>query len=182
MVADPISPSGEIVPLLLGAWALAEIGLTTYDVYSTSETLLDKDATFGEKFRSTSFTVAGLALPGGGYGKADDAGRGFRNIQNVSRSSGWNNPVTLAGHTISHARDFGLKSTGYAGYAKAANSFYKNTKTTERFTDSKGVTRVYDKKTNTFGSYTKDGKTKTFFKPDRGVNYWKDQKKKYGKK
>jgi hypothetical protein len=58
-------PSGEVVPLLLGAWALAEIGLTAYDVYSTSEALLDEDATFGEKFRSTSFTVAGLALPGG---------------------------------------------------------------------------------------------------------------------
>lgn len=32
-------------------------------------------------------------------------------------------------------------------------------------TDDKGVTRIYDPKTNTFGAYNADGTTRTFYKP-----------------
>jgi pyocin large subunit-like protein len=39
--------------------------------------------------------------------------------------------------------------------------------------------RVYDSKTNTFGSYNPDGSTKTFFKPDPirypGTSYFDKQ-------
>lgn len=31
---------------------------------------------------------------------------------------------------------------------------------------------MYDPSTNTFGSFNSDGKTKTYFKPPAGVNYW----------
>ena len=48
--------------------------------------------------------------------------------------------------------------------------------------DSTGVIRVYDKKTNTFASYNKDGTTRTFYKPDPSIHkyktnadYWEDQ-------
>ena len=63
-------PEGEIVPLIIGAWALAEIGLSAYDIYSTGSTLFDENATLAEKLSSTGLTVAGFALPGGGYGAA----------------------------------------------------------------------------------------------------------------
>jgi hypothetical protein len=174
-------PDGEIVPLLIGAWALAEIGLSAYDIYSTVNTIIDPNVPLSEKLTSGGLTMAGFALPGGGYGKADGAARGIRNIQNVAKQQSWRNPLTLVKHTVDHAADFGLSRTDYGGYAKAAKDFYGNTKTTERFVGNDGAVRIYDKATNTFGSYSKDGQTKTFFKPDRGRNYWKDQKKKYGK-
>lgn len=41
--------------------------------------------------------------------------------------------------------------------------------------DSKGVTRVYDSSTNTFGSYNPDGTTKTFFKPTGGQSWFDNQ-------
>ncbi len=48
--------------------------------------------------------------------------------------------------------------------------------------DSKGIIRVYDPKTNTFGAYCPDGRTKIFYKPDVSVHghssneaYWNAQ-------
>lgn len=45
-----------------------------------------------------------------------------------------------------------------------------------------GTIRVYDYKTNTFGSYRPDGTTKTFYKPDSSIHgystpegYWHAQ-------
>lgn len=62
-------PQGEIVPLVIvGAWAAIELGLSAYDVYSTAQTL-NSNASLGEKLGTTGLTIAGFALPGGGYGK-----------------------------------------------------------------------------------------------------------------
>lgn len=61
-------PDGEIVPLLIGAWALAEIGLSAYDAYQTGSTLVNPNASLNEKAVSVGGFAAGLALPGGGYG------------------------------------------------------------------------------------------------------------------
>lgn len=41
--------------------------------------------------------------------------------------------------------------------------------------DEDGVIRVYDPKTNRFGSYNKDGTTKTYFKPTRQQAYFDGQ-------
>ena len=41
--------------------------------------------------------------------------------------------------------------------------------------DEEGTIRVYDPKTNTFGSYNPDGSTKTYFKPTGGQNYFDKQ-------
>ena len=38
--------------------------------------------------------------------------------------------------------------------------------------DADGTLRIYDRGTNTFGSYNPDGSTKTFYKPEGGANYW----------
>ena len=62
-------PEGQIVPLLIGAWAVAEIGLSGYDIYSTANTIVDPNASLGEKITSGGLTIAGIALLGGGYGK-----------------------------------------------------------------------------------------------------------------
>lgn len=41
--------------------------------------------------------------------------------------------------------------------------------------DKNGTTRVYDPETNSFGSYNKDGSTKTFYKPKAGQEYFDRQ-------
>jgi len=38
-----------------------------------------------------------------------------------------------------------------------------------------GTIRVYDQKSNSFGSYNPDGTTRTFFKPKEGSKYWDRQ-------
>ena len=72
---DPVNltdPSGEIVPLLLGAWAVIEVGLAVYDAYDTARTILDPCKSGTEKLIAGGLFVAGALLPGGGYSKADD--------------------------------------------------------------------------------------------------------------
>jgi pyocin large subunit-like protein len=56
-----------------------------------------------------------------------------------------------------------------------ANDFFKNRNKYEVKVDTDGTIRVYDPKTNTFGSYNADGTSKTFYKPTRGRAYWDDQ-------
>ena len=48
--------------------------------------------------------------------------------------------------------------------------------------DARGVIRVYDEATNTFGSFNASGATRTFFKPDpkihgypTNLDYWNAQ-------
>jgi hypothetical protein len=41
--------------------------------------------------------------------------------------------------------------------------------------DKDGVKRVYDPKMNTFASYEKNGKIRTFFKPREGNKYFENQ-------
>jgi len=58
---------GRIVPIILAVWAVAEIGLTAYDIYSTADTLLDKNASTAEKVASAGGLILGAIAPGGGY-------------------------------------------------------------------------------------------------------------------
>ncbi|OGH71182.1 MAG: hypothetical protein A2921_03090 [Candidatus Magasanikbacteria bacterium RIFCSPLOWO2_01_FULL_43_20b] len=66
-------PDGEIIPILIAAWAVAEFGMSAYDVYDTVSTLADKDATFSDKGIATGGMLLGVVLPGGGYGAAGKA-------------------------------------------------------------------------------------------------------------
>ena len=65
-----VDPDGQlpIVPLLIAAWAVVEIGISAYDAYETGRTLLDPNSTTTEKFVQTGFFALGLLAPGGGYG------------------------------------------------------------------------------------------------------------------
>lgn len=94
----------------------------------------------------------------------------------------WKSIKTLADHTYRHAGDFGLSYDEMA-YSKKANSHYKNRKDNgyEYFVGKDDNIRVYHASSNSFGSYDSNGKTKTYYKPSRGKNYWKDQKKLYKK-
>jgi RHS repeat-associated protein len=85
----------------------------------------------------------------------------------------WAEPSTLNDHAIRHGDDFGAKSA--VDYANKANEFFKSRSSASisRF-EKDGQLYMYQKKTNTLGVYTSDGKTVTYMKPDRGVRYWHD--------
>ncbi|SMF69177.1 intein N-terminal splicing region [Paenibacillus barengoltzii] len=85
----------------------------------------------------------------------------------------WGNKNTLQDHFDRHGSDFGAKNP--TEYAQMANDFFKNRNKYEVKVDTDGTIRVYDPKTNTFGSYNADGTSKTFYKPTRGRAYWDDQ-------
>jgi len=78
----------------------------------------------------------------------------------------WVDPDSLDQHYIDHADEFGAASP--EAYAEQANEFYEEAQQRgyKVKVDADGTVRIYDPKTNTFGSYTTDGKTITFFKPD----------------
>jgi RHS repeat-associated protein len=68
-------PTGEIIPLLLiagGIWTVVEIGLSIYDVYDTYKTVTNPCISNARKGVAVGLLVAGLFLPGGGYGAIDD--------------------------------------------------------------------------------------------------------------
>jgi len=90
-----------------------------------------------------------------------------------SENSNWGNEDTLQDHFDRHGSDFDSKTP--QEYAQQANKFYKNRSQYQVKVDKNGVTRVYDPKTNTFGSYNADGSTKTFYKPTGGQNYFNNQ-------
>ncbi|UPY81078.1 TIGR04388 family protein (plasmid) [Leptospira weilii] len=77
----------------------------------------------------------------------------------------WKDLGNLLDHVERHGSDFGITSP--FEYAQKATDFLKNAKANgyQVRVDPKGITRVYDPQTNTFGSYNPDGSTKTFYKP-----------------
>ena len=74
-------------------------------------------------------------------------------------------PLVGIANFKNHGADFGAKSA--EEYAGMASGFFKEAgqKGYAVKVDSKGVSRIYDAKTNTFGSYNPNGTGKTFFKP-----------------
>jgi pyocin large subunit-like protein len=74
----------------------------------------------------------------------------------------WGNPHTLQDHFDRHGADFGAKSP--SEYAKMAHDFYNARDAYLVKTDEQGVKRIFDPETNMFGSYNRNGSTKTFYK------------------
>ncbi|TLY22515.1 MAG: RHS repeat-associated core domain-containing protein, partial [Nitrospirae bacterium] len=67
---DPVNltdPEGKIIPLLLGAWAVIEFGLSVSDAVNTIQDLLNPCFTSVEKAVSVGLFFAGVVGPGGGY-------------------------------------------------------------------------------------------------------------------
>jgi RHS repeat-associated protein len=90
-------------------------------------------------------------------------------------SRGWGNPKSLNQHYSDHGGDFGSKSAN--DYANKASNFFNEAPKNgyQQIVGKDGTIRIYDGKTNTFGSYNTDGSTKTFFKPSGGQSYWNTQ-------
>jgi len=95
----------------------------------------------------------------------------------------WSNPKTLADHFNRHGADFAASTAD--DYIQQASRFFRKSQLENLPTklDPNGVTRVYDAKTNTFGSFGPDGAIKTFYKPDpaihkyrTNIDYWNAQK------
>lgn len=51
-------------------WAAVEVGLAVYDAYETGTTIIDPNASTGEKWAAAGGFVLGAIMPGGGYGTA----------------------------------------------------------------------------------------------------------------
>lgn len=89
--------------------------------------------------------------------------------------SKWGRSETLVKHFADHGKDFGARTP--EKYANMASDFLKKAQKDRMPTkiNSDGVIRVYDAKSNTFGSYNPDGTTRTFYKPSQGQKYWERQ-------
>jgi len=104
-------------------------------------------------------------------------------IASLRTSDSWGTPRKLLSHAKRHGPDFDVSSAH--DYAAAASAFLQRglieglpTKISPR----DGVIRIYDRVTNTFGSYNPDGTTRTFYKPDPARHglpdneaYWRRQ-------
>ena len=73
-------PSGEIAPLLLVAWAVAEVGLAAWDAVDLVQTLGDNNATSTEKLTTGGLFLIGAIAPGGGYTKADNIAKNASDV------------------------------------------------------------------------------------------------------
>lgn len=87
----------------------------------------------------------------------------------------WANPSTLKRHFTDHGADFGANSE--VEYANRAATFFQESKRRRLPTkiDLDGTIRIYDPASNTFGSYNRLGRTRTFFKP-KSSTYWQRQR------
>ena len=82
-------------------------------------------------------------------------------------------------HFEKHAAEFAGRFKNADEYLKGAQDFFKNiSDDVVQFTRKNGDVVQYNAKTNEFGAIDKDGNIRTFFKPERGKDYFMDQVKK----
>ena len=125
-----------------------------------------------------------IAVPfvsGRGVNALDDLLTGGARAAAVRRSfdftsaDSWADTATLQKHFDDHGADFAATSAG--DYARQASDFFDHAvmeNLPTKIDPDDGRIRFWDPTTNTFGSYTPDGKTITFFKPT-SPSYWKRQ-------
>lgn len=91
-------------------------------------------------------------------------------------------PKTFKDHYERHSSDFGnITEKEYSNLAKdLLNS--EVSRNIDGFTTKQGHVFRYDTDSNSFGVAKPDGVISTFYKPDKGLEYWKGEKKRYGKK
>lgn len=97
-----------------------------------------------------------------------------RTYLRAPESETWVSQESLQYHFDRHGDDFGARDE--EDYASKANKFYLESESRgyQRKVQSDGSEYIYDPKTNTFGMYTIDGKTITFYKPTL-KNYFEEQ-------
>ncbi len=168
-----VDPDGKlpIVPIVLGVWALVEIGLSAYDAYETGRTITDPEASSSEKLIAGGGFILGLFAPGGGYGTA--AKRGFNIADNVLKS-GTKFAIDVAGMKVDNIDDFyratSKLKTGerIAKYKEAAatvaekNTWTQNKNLSKRFnrtiySDKSGQHYSLDTQHGRFEVYDKKG-------------------------
>ena len=169
-----IDPDGElpIVPILLGAWAIAELALSAYDAYDAGKTLLDPNASNTEKLAVGGGFILGLFAPGGGYGTA--AKQGVKYADNVLRE-GAEIIIKVGGKNVDNIDDFYKTasrlnpSERVAIYKKVAgdlaekNKWTKNAKLSKKngrdiYTDADGNHYSLDSRHGTFEVLDKKGR------------------------
>jgi RHS repeat-associated protein len=168
--SDPINFSDPfgLCPACV-AYAAFEVGSSLYDAYDLAKTgiaYLRGRASRAELGVTAAGAALGIVSTGGGFGRAGRVG--------LTTAQSWGNAGVLARHFKDHGADFGAANADE--YASMASHFLQSAQKRRLPTkiDSDGVIRVYDKNTNTFGSYNPDGTTKTFFKPS-SPTYWDRQ-------
>ena len=84
----------------------------------------------------------------------------------IARRTSWHDSTKLAEHAADHAAEFGYKSVDE--YAKGASDFLRTwtSRQVRVKVDDRGIVRVWEPSTNTFGVYTEAGETITYFKLD----------------
>jgi hypothetical protein len=104
-------------------------------------------------------------------GSADDAPSSAKKAPTASDAAApparrtWANVATLRDHYERHGRDFA--ATSAEDYAAQAWRFLQRAKTEglPAKIDPEGTLRVWDPRTRSFAAYTRQGLTKTYFKP-----------------
>lgn len=79
-------------------------------------------------------------------------------------------------HWNKHGKSFPELQNSQQYVEKAWNFFKFPPRNVLSKTRSNGEILIYEQKTNTFGSYTKDGIPKTMYHPTDGIKYWEVQK------
>ncbi|GAA5528323.1 polymorphic toxin-type HINT domain-containing protein [Herpetosiphon gulosus] len=104
-------PSGNVVPLLLAAWAAVEITLSVYDAFTTMNTLLDPCVSGWEKASTAGLWLAGMFLPGGGYASGGKAAKRaiVNNLDHADtalyRFNHYTDDVIDSGKAVTHVDD-----------------------------------------------------------------------------
>lgn len=104
-----------------------------------------------------------------------DAARSAESAGGLAQArASWANPSKLLKHFVNHGYQFAARTQ--EEYSEMAAAFLQRAGTSRLPSKVEGdIVRVYEPSTNTFGSYTRDGRIITFFKPGRGISYWNDQ-------
>lgn len=98
-------------------WAAVEIGLAVYDAYETGATIIDPNASTGEKWAAAGGFALGAIMPGGGYGAG---------AKQVTKAAITNTTEKAVKETSKEAMQRGVKNEAKA---IAEEGLTKNTKT-----------------------------------------------------
>lgn len=120
---------------------------------------------------------------GGEAAPTGEGGIGADNVyEDITAPETWANPdiIEFERHWENHAWDFGGGPPDE--YANRANKFYQRGLKEKLPTveTSKGYSKIYDPKTNSFGVYNPNGKTETFYKPTSQSYYQRQVQKEVG--
>lgn len=158
-----VDPDGNTV------WDIADIGFFAHSAYK----MLTEPS--WENAGNLALDTVGLLPIVPSLGMIKRVGEGIDKAADVARVSKWGRSETLAKHFADHGKDFGARTP--EEYANMSSDFLKKAQKDRVPTkiNNDGVIRVYDSKSNTFGSYNPDGTTRTFYKPSQGQKYWERQ-------